>query len=752
MRLLSFNIHGHGTEPRALAEGIARLSPDIIALQEVTQSLDQDLGQRQRGSVPLKEDNTAFQVCRHLEELGERYHLTWLGFKKGYDRFEEGLAFLTKTPPGETDEILLSKSSDFENWKTRMALGVRLGKDWFYNLHLGRWDDAEESFPEQWDRLQKVRKRGVNTWLLGDFNAPAEAEGEGYETVLSHGWKDTFSLAERTKGNATVTEAIDGWRDQDEFGARIDYIFSEQEVAVTESAVVFDGVREPMLSDHFGVMVTAYPKRGAGILLPITALPSPYGIGCFSKEAYRFIDWLCEAGQSYWQILPLGPTGYGDSPYQSFSTFAGNPYLIDLETLIAEGLLTKEECDGVDFGNDVHCVDYEKQYHNRCLLLKKAEERYPDTDSFLQFCKQESDWLEDYVLFMAVKATLGGAGLEQFPKELRQREPDAVDGYRRELAPQIRFWKFVQFTFFQQWKKLKAYANRKGIRVIGDLPVYVAMDSSDVWANPELFQLDAEGMPTHVAGCPPDGFSAEGQLWGNPVFRWEKHRETKFSWWLKRLRHWCALYDLLRIDHFRGFDAYYEIPYGSKTAVNGVWKRAEGRALFQALKKEMPNPPILAEDLGFLTDSVRELLEETGFPGMKILQFGFDARDTGGGNEYLPHTYPEHCVAYTGTHDNATMQEWLDEITPEEKKAVRQYLWDWHTPEEELHLPLIALLLQSRADTVIVPLQDYLGLGHSARINTPATAGNNWCWRMEKNLLSKELAEQVCTMTKQYGR
>jgi len=634
-----------------------------------------------------------------------------------------------------------------------MALGIQLGEDWFYNLHTGRWDDAEAPFLAQWKRLQNTMKRGKQTWLLGDFNAPAEIRNEGYDTMLEDGWFDTRTLAKRAIGDATVSGCIDGWQDAKQRHAmRMDYILADRLQGIQESTVVFDGTREEVLSDHFGVMVTTASKRSAGVLLPITALPSCFGIGCFSKEAYRFVDWLKEAGQSYWQILPLGPTGYGDSPYQSFSTFAGNPYLIDLETMIAEGLLTQEECDGMDFGKAPDRVSYEKLFQNRFPILKKAFARYTQDEAFTLFCQEQAFWLEDYALFMAIKADLGDVGLAQFPEELRCRKKDAIEQYQEKLETEVVFWKFVQFQFYRQWKKLKRYANASGIAIIGDLPIYVSADSSDVWANPELFSVDESGTPIEVAGCPPDGFSAEGQLWGNPVFRWEAHQKDGFRWWMQRLKHCFSLYDSLRIDHFRGFDAYYAIPYGEKNAIHGVWRDAPGRELFQRVREAFPDKLIIAEDLGFVTDSVRELLQTCGFPGMKVLQFAFDSRDTGAANDYLPHNYPENCVAYTGTHDNPTLVSWYQEISHREREMVRGYLCDRYTPEEELHMPMIALLMRSAANICIIPLQDYLGLNNKSRMNTPSTAGGNWQWRVTEAQLTEKLAKELLTITQQYGR
>lgn len=494
-------------------------------------------------------------------------------------------------------------------------------------------------------------------------------------------------------------------------------------------------------------------KRSAGILLSVSSLPSAYGIGSFSESAYKFVDWLKAAGQSYWQILPLGPTSYGDSPYQSFSTFAGNPYFISMEEMIREGLLTEEECRDAEFGENAECVDYEMLYESRYPLLRKAYERshIADDAAFIEFCR-ENCWLEDYALFMAVKDQFGGAAWSEWDEDIRMRKPSAVERYSCELAEEITFYKFLQYHFYSQWENLKAYANCQGIQMIGDIPIYVAFDSADTWANPELFQLDEENIPKAVAGCPPDGFAADGQLWGNPLYDWKKHESTGFAWWISRLAHCFRLYDVVRIDHFRGFDEYYSIPYGDKTAANGHWEKGPGMALFRAVEEALGKKDVIAEDLGFVTDSVRQLVKDSGFPNMKVLEFAFDARDTGSRNDYLPHNYTENCVAYTGTHDNQTIAAWFGTITDEERAMAREYLCDAYTPDEELHKVFISLILRSRANVCIIPMQDWLGLDDSARMNTPSTVGENWKWRMKPEEMSNMLCEEICRKTQQYGR
>lgn len=494
--------------------------------------------------------------------------------------------------------------------------------------------------------------------------------------------------------------------------------------------------------------------RAAGILLSITSLPSKYGIGCFSKSAYDFADWLKEAGQCYWQILPLGPTSYGDSPYQSFSTFAGNPYFISLEALIEEGLLTEDECDAEDFGTKADEVDYKKIYESRCKLLRKAYQRsdISRNGDYQQFVAENSWWLSDYALFMAVKDRFGGAPWTEWAEDIRLRWGNAMDYYRRELYFDIEFQQYLQFIFYRQWNALKQYANEQGIRIIGDIPIYVAMDSADTWSHPELFQLDKENRPTAVAGCPPDGFSAEGQLWGNPLYRWDYHRATGYQWWLSRLAHCFRIYDVVRIDHFRGFDEYYSIPYGAETAIGGHWEKGPGMDLFYRVRKELGHQEVIAEDLGYMTDSVRRLVWESGFPGMKVLEFAFDSRDTGCASDYLPHNYMENCVAYTGTHDNETLTGWLGSITEAERTMVREYLCDRDTPDKYLFRPMIGLVMRSSAALCIIPMQDYLGYGNASRMNQPSTVGKNWKWRMTEEDLNNELTREICLQTRRFGR
>lgn len=495
-------------------------------------------------------------------------------------------------------------------------------------------------------------------------------------------------------------------------------------------------------------------SRTAGILLSITSLPSRYGIGCFSQSAYDFVDWLKEAGQTFWQILPLGPTSYGDSPYQSFSTFAGNPYFISLEALIEEGVLTQEECEEADFGENANDADYEKLYQSRYLLLRKAYEKsnISENPDYQRFVAENNWWLSDYALFMAVKDYFNGIPWMEWPEDIRLHWGFAMDYYRKELYFDVEFQQYLQFQFFRQWYALKDYANQKGIQIIGDIPIYVAMDSADVWAHPELFQLDEKNCPVAVAGCPPDGFSATGQLWGNPLYRWDYHRNTGYEWWVSRLSYCFHLYDVVRIDHFRGFDEYYSIPYGEESAINGHWEKGPGIELFRRVEQCLGWHEVIAEDLGYVTDSVRQLVKESGFPGMKVLEFAFDSRDSGSANDYLPHNYSENSVAYTGTHDNETIRGWFDSITKEEQNMAREYLCDKYTPKKWLYKSFISLVMRSNAKTCIIPMQDYLGYDNKCRMNKPSTVGINWRWRLTGGELTPELQEEILHITKMYGR
>lgn len=491
--------------------------------------------------------------------------------------------------------------------------------------------------------------------------------------------------------------------------------------------------------------------RRNGMLLPIASLPSPYGIGGFSKEAYEFIDLLEETGQKLWQILPLGPTSYGDSPYQSFSTFAGNPYFIDLDTLVEKGWLTKEACEASDYGDNESYIDYGRIYNSRFVLLKQAflNSDVLSDEKFAEFCKANQHWLPDYALYMALKNQNDGKSWIEWEEEIRLRKPEAVECYKKELEEECNFYEFLQYEFHEQWTKVKEYAHEKGIQIVGDVPIYVAFDSADTWANPELFQLDEKNLPLGVAGCPPDAFSATGQLWGNPLYNWAYHKKTGYDWWLKRIAYCFDLYDIVRIDHFRGFDEYYSIPYGDETAVNGHWEKGPGMDLFDTVKEKLGELDIIAEDLGFLTESVFQLLKDSGYPGMKVLQFAFDPSED---SDYLTYKYQRNCVVYTGTHDNDTTAGWFEKLSDGDREVALRYMNSFYTPKEEQHWDLIALAMRSTADTCIIPVQDFLGLGSEARINMPSTLGDNWKWRMTKGAFSEELKEKIRRMTKLYGR
>lgn len=498
-------------------------------------------------------------------------------------------------------------------------------------------------------------------------------------------------------------------------------------------------------------------KRDTGVLLSITSLPSKYGIGCFSQSSYDFVDWLEKAGQKYWQILPLGATSHGgsdDSPYQSYSAFAGNPYFISLEALIEEGVLTAEECDAVDFGTSAASVDYDKLHASRFVLLRKAYERsnISANADYQKFVRENGWWLEDYALFMAVKSFFGDKPWTQWPEDIRMHWGFALDYYREKLYFDIEFQRYMQFKFYEQWSKLKAYANKKHIDIVGDIPIYVSPDGADVWAHPELFQLDENNMPAQIAGCPPDSFAVDGQVWGNPLYRWDYHRSTGYDWWISRLWYNFKLYDVVRIDHFRGLDEYFSIPAGSSSAKDGHWEPGPGMDLFYRVYDRLGERRFIAEDLGLMTDSVRKLVKDSGFPNMKVLQFAFDAGDIGGANEYLPHNYNENCFVYTGTHDNETVAGWYDGLTLEQRKLVRDYLHDHHTPDEEMWRVVVSQAMMTTAKTCILPIQDCLGLGNECRMNQPGTVGKNWRWRLLPGQVTEKLGEELLVLAKRYGR
>ena len=503
-------------------------------------------------------------------------------------------------------------------------------------------------------------------------------------------------------------------------------------------------------------------RRRAGILMPLFSLPGKYGIGSFSKEAREFVRFLKEAGQSYWQILPMGPTGYGDSPYQSFSTFAGNPYFIDLSTLVEEGLLLEEELSNLSFSDSEERVDYGKLYKLRFPVLDKAVRRFlarleaeteserkdkaeaemegetelkpfaktnaecfsfkEEKEAYLSFLSDNAHWLPSYAKFMAKKL------------------PYSAD-----------FHKVCQYLFIKQWKSLKDYANSEGIQIIGDIPIYVSLDSSDVLDHPALFQLKENGEPSAVAGCPPDAFAENGQLWGNPLYAWEKHEEEGYKWWISRMKHCFSLYDIVRVDHFRGFDEYFSIPYGDENAKRGHWEAGPGMKLFHAMEQALGKKEVIAEDLGYVTESVKKLVKDSGFPGMKLLEFAFDSRESG---DYRPNTWTKNTVSYTGTHDNQVLKDWFLEILPEDREMAADY--SGKSVEELLKMDyvdfFIKMTLDSVSNTAMIPMQDYLHKGKEARINTPSKLGNNWSYRFTKEDFSKSVAEKIRKMTEESGR
>lgn len=488
--------------------------------------------------------------------------------------------------------------------------------------------------------------------------------------------------------------------------------------------------------------------RSSGILMHISSLPSPYGIGTMGSAAYEFVDFLHKARQGHWQILPLCPTSYGDSPYQSFSSAAGNPYFIDLDILIGEGLLTKEECGG-SWGENQNYVDYALIYSRRYQVLRLAFSRFsPDSAEYSSFCHENESWLYDYSMFMALKDNFGGISWHQWPEDIRHRTPDALSYYSDLLKENIDFYSFLQFKFFEQWFRLKGYANSKGIKIIGDIPIYVADDSVDVWVGTRLFDLTEELTPRVVAGVPPDGFSMDGQLWGNPVYNWKQMKAEGYKWWIDRIGLASKVYDIVRIDHFRGFDSFYAVEYGHTTARIGEWLEGPGYDLFDNVKRSLGDVAIIAEDLGYLTDSVKAMLAACGYPGMKIFEFGFygcnpDSFD-------LPHNYGRHCVVYPGTHDNQTIVSWFEGLSEKEKQFCLDYLGCRNT--EELVYSMLRITHRSVADLCIIQLQDYLKLDDSARMNRPSTLGGNWQWRVSPHMITDALASDIALLSHLYGR
>ena len=488
--------------------------------------------------------------------------------------------------------------------------------------------------------------------------------------------------------------------------------------------------------------------RNSGILMHITSLPGKNGIGTMGKRAFDFVDFLEQSGQNYWQILPLTPTGYGDSPYQSYSAYAGNHYLIDLDTLVKEGLLLPADFEDIRWCEKETKVNFGHQYNNKLSVLRKAYARFPGGKDFDDFLSENHAWLDDYALYMALKDKCKGAAWYTWEDGLKRREPEAMSQAQEELAEPIRFYSFIQYIFYRQWSALLDYAHKKNIRVIGDVPIYVPLDSVEVGADPQLIQLDEDLAPTAVAGCPPDAFSEDGQLWGNPLYRWDVMEKDGFSWWMDRLGAAGERYDVIRLDHFRGFEAFWSIPYGDKTAKGGKWIKGPGMAFINALKKNLPERDFIAEDLGYLTQEVLDLRDDSGYPGMKVLGFAFDSRDP---SEYLPYCYDPNTVCYTGTQDNMTTKQWFDTAGKDALAYAKEYmaLNDCEGPV----WGMIRTAMSSVSNLCVIPMQDFLELGAEGRMNFPGTMTDaNWTWRAEENFDSPALAKKIHAMTKLYGR
>ncbi len=488
--------------------------------------------------------------------------------------------------------------------------------------------------------------------------------------------------------------------------------------------------------------------RKNGILMPIFSLPSPYGIGTFGEAAFEFVDFLHNGGQSLWQILPIGITSFGDSPYQSFSSFAGNPYFIDLDLLTKDGLLSKEEIESFDFGDNIESVDYEKLYNNRYKILKIAFSRFKKDAEYEAFEKANAYWLDDYSLFMAIKNSNQGAAWYEWDKSLKTRDANAITTVRNQLANDIAFHNFLQFIFNKQWTLLKQYANKKKIKIIGDIPIYVAYDSANVWANTKQFLLDDDFTPKAVAGVPPDAFSDDGQVWGNPLYNWDYMQKTNYSWWKGYLSHALKRFDIVRIDHFRGFESFFSIPYGDTDAKRGKWVKGPDIDLFDAFTTEFgKNLPIIAEDLGVITPEVEKMLAYTKFPGMKVLQFAFSGNSD---NSYLPHNITKNSVVYTGTHDNDTIMGWVATSDADTIKQAKDYFN--YQNDNGFNWAMIKAAMSSVADTCIIPMADLLGLDSKGRINTPSTLGENWSWRIKRECINPWLSNILKENTELYGR
>ena len=489
-------------------------------------------------------------------------------------------------------------------------------------------------------------------------------------------------------------------------------------------------------------------QRGAGILLPVSSLPSPYGIGTFGKAAYAFVDQLVEAGQRYWQVLPLGPTNYGDSPYQSFSAFAGNPYFIDLDMLCEEGLLKIDEIQHIEWQKTPDRVEYELLWEHRYMVLKQAfiRSNHKETEKYQHFMEENIQWIQDYGLFMACKENFGNVEWLKWDKDIRFRQPEALQRYRKAFSQEIEFYQFLQYKFYEQWSRIKKYANEHGVEIIGDMPIYVALDSVDVWANPGLFELDEERKPVCVAGCPPDAFSDDGQKWGNPLYNWKVMEVEEFAWWKHRMAAAAKLFDVVRIDHFIGIVRYYVIP-ANDSARNGWFEWGPGEKLIRALDEARGRTKIIAEDLGVVIPQVGELLEKAGYPGMKVIEFAFDGNTD---NPYLPHMYQKNCVVYGGTHDNETLVGYYDNLSVDNLAYALQYT-DCSN-RADLIEKVFLMAYRSIADTVIFQMQDVLEKGNEARMNLPATIGENWRWRLLEGEFTKEKRTWLKSLSIIYGR
>ncbi len=493
-------------------------------------------------------------------------------------------------------------------------------------------------------------------------------------------------------------------------------------------------------------------KRSSGILLHPTSLPGKYGVGTLGNEAYKFVDFLIKSKQKLWQILPLGPTGYGASPYQCFSAFAGNPVLIDLEKLVESGYLNVEDLETAEIFDNSK-FDYDKAFNFKKPLLVKAFKNFKIMDDVLEkskfevFYSNNSSWLDDYSLFRSLMEYFDGKSWQDWDEDIKLRESAAIQRYTEDLSEKIEFHKFTQYLFFKQWLEVKAYANENGIKIIGDIPIFVSFDSSDAWANPEIFLFDEDRKPVSVAGVPPDYFSETGQLWGNPLYNWEVLKETNFKWWVERVEKNLEISDIIRLDHFRGFSNYWSIPYGAKTAINGEWIPAPGKELFETIREHLGVLPIIAEDLGIITHDVHELRDYFGFPGMKILQFAFDPHNE---STHLPHTYSKNTVVYTGTHDNETTLGWFYSTYEESRNFAKNYLKI--NTEKSVTWQFIQAAWASVSNIAIAPMQDFLELGNEARMNTPGTIFENWQWRLKDGELSDSLAIRLKDLTKLYFR